>query len=103
MLDRSTFEQMQQRLADLIAQTPAQDLEANIKAMLASFFARIDLVTREEFDIQREVLKRTREKLEQLEAKLAQLEAAQSSTAQVGGAPTAPAGAAGAGASPEQG
>ena len=42
--------------------------------MLSAFFARLDLVTREEFDIQRQVLLRTREKLEKLEAQLAELE-----------------------------
>jgi hypothetical protein len=57
-----------------MAQSPARDLEANLKAMAAGFFSRLDLVTREEFDVQREVLLRTREKLEQLEARLAQIE-----------------------------
>jgi BMFP domain-containing protein YqiC len=45
-----------------------------MRAMLASSFARLDLVTRHEFDIQTEVLARTREKLTELEAKLAALE-----------------------------
>ena len=49
-------------------------MEKNLKAMLSAFFARLDLVTREEFDIQRQVLLRTREKLERLEAKLAEIE-----------------------------
>jgi BMFP domain-containing protein YqiC len=49
-------------------------VEKNQKAMLSAFFARLDLVTREEFDIQRQVLLRTREKLERLEAKLAEIE-----------------------------
>jgi BMFP domain-containing protein YqiC len=49
-------------------------VEKNLKAMLSAFFARLDLVTREEFDIQRQVLLRTREKLEKLEAQLAELE-----------------------------
>jgi BMFP domain-containing protein YqiC len=62
------------RIKDLIANSPARDIEKNVRAMLASTFARLDLVTREEFDVQTAVLARTREKLVQLEAKLAELE-----------------------------
>jgi BMFP domain-containing protein YqiC len=58
----------------LFAQSPAADLEKNLRALLASFFARLDLVTREEFDVQRQVLLRTREKLERLESQVAALE-----------------------------
>lgn len=62
------------RLSSLLANTPVQDIEKNVKAVLTSAFARLDLVTREEFDVQREVLSRTRAKLEVLEARLAELE-----------------------------
>ena len=62
------------RLSSLLANTPVQDIEKNVKAVLTSAFARLDLVTREEFDVQREVLSRTRAKLEALEARLAELE-----------------------------
>jgi BMFP domain-containing protein YqiC len=75
MRNQDLLEQIQRRIAEVIAHSPARDLEANLKAMATSFFARLDLVTREEFDVQRAVLLRTREKLEQLEARLAQLEA----------------------------
>jgi BMFP domain-containing protein YqiC len=68
------LEQLQGRVSEVLANSPAKDLDANLKAMLNAFFARLDLVTREEFDIQVEVLRRTREKLEQLESKLADLE-----------------------------
>ena len=51
-----------------------REIEKNVRAMLASTFARLDLVTREEFDVQTAVLARTREKLAELEAKLAELE-----------------------------
>jgi ubiquinone biosynthesis accessory factor UbiK len=67
------------RLRTLFAQSPAADLEKNMRALLASFFARLDLVTREEFDVQRQVLLRTREKLERLEARVAELEQAAAS------------------------
>jgi ubiquinone biosynthesis accessory factor UbiK len=51
-----------------------QDLERNFKALLHTGLERMDLVTREEFDVQRSVLERTRTKLEQMEARLAELE-----------------------------
>lgn len=55
---------------------PGQDLaREQIQSLLQTTFARMDLVTREEFDAQRAVLARTRDKLEQLEQQLAQLEA----------------------------
>lgn len=51
-----------------------QDIEKNIRALMQSTFAKMDLVTREEFDVQAAVLARTREKLEQLEKQVAELE-----------------------------
>ena len=62
------------RMRDVFAQSPAADLEKNVRALISSFLARLDLVTREEFDIQRQVLLRTREKLAQLEAHVSELE-----------------------------
>jgi BMFP domain-containing protein YqiC len=53
------------------------DLEANFKAILQAGIAKLDLVSRQEFDVQAGVLRRTREKLEALEARVAALEAAQ--------------------------
>jgi hypothetical protein len=76
MIDAELLERLQRRVSEVLAQSPAKDVEANLKAALNGFFARMDLVTREEFDVQVEVLRRTREKLEQLEAKLAAYEAA---------------------------
>jgi BMFP domain-containing protein YqiC len=73
MRNQDLFEQIQRRIAEVLAQSPARDVEANLKAMMAGLFSRLDLVTREEFDVQREVLLRTREKLDQLEARLAQM------------------------------
>jgi BMFP domain-containing protein YqiC len=65
---------LNERLRTLFAHSPAADLEKNMRTLLAGFFARLDLVTREEFDVQRQVLLRTREKLERLEARVADLE-----------------------------
>ena len=73
-MNEKIFSEIDQRLREVFAQSPAADLEKNLRALLASFFARLDLVTREEFDVQRQVLLRTREKLTQLEAQIAELE-----------------------------
>ena len=62
------------RLSELAAAGPAKDLERNVRAMLAAAFARLDLVTREEYDVQVKVLERTREKLVAMEARVAELE-----------------------------
>ncbi|HET9699992.1 MAG TPA: accessory factor UbiK family protein [Burkholderiales bacterium] len=74
MLNQKAIDEITSRVNEVLASTPARDLEKNLRAMLAGAFARLDLVTREEFDVQREVLTRTREKLEALEAKIAELE-----------------------------
>lgn len=66
--------ELNERVRRVLAQSPAADLETNLRAMLTSLFARLDLVTREEFDVQRQVLLRTREKLGALEARVSELE-----------------------------
>jgi BMFP domain-containing protein YqiC len=68
------LEELNKRIGELFAASPAKDIEKNLRALLSSAFARLDLVTREEFDVQQEVLVRTREKLQQLEAKVAEME-----------------------------
>jgi len=71
-MDRQTILQdVQQRLAELIRSTPAADLERNVKAFMGQTFQRMDLVTREEFDIQVELVDRMRRRVEALEARLA--------------------------------
>jgi len=69
------LEDLQQRIAALLSASPAADLQKNLKALLMQQFARLELVTQEEFELQRQVLARTREKLEALELRVAQLEA----------------------------
>ena len=76
MLDPKALEELSARLSAVIAASPAADIEKNARALLASFFSRLDLVTREDFDVQGEVLRRTREKLKALEERVARLEAA---------------------------
>ncbi|MCF8200108.1 MAG: accessory factor UbiK family protein [Sulfuritalea sp.] len=75
MLNPKMLDEMSARVSSLLAATPAGDVEKNMRAVLTGLFAKLDLVTREEFDVQREVLSRTREKLVALEARLAELEA----------------------------
>lgn len=74
MLNPKMLDEMSARVSSLLAATPAGDIEKNLRATLAGLFAKLDLVTREEFDVQREVLTRTRAKLEALEARVAELE-----------------------------
>lgn len=74
MQNQRLFEEINERVRAVLAQSPAADIEKNMRAMLASLFSRLDLVTREEFDVQREVLARTRQKLAELEARVAELE-----------------------------
>jgi BMFP domain-containing protein YqiC len=75
-MDRQAFfDDLQQRLLGLLRSGPAADLERNLKALLGQTFQRLELVTREEFDLQRELLARTRAKLDALEAQVHALEA----------------------------
>ena len=67
-------EEFSARLSALIAASPAADIEKNARAMLSGLFSKLDLVSREEFDIQAQVLLRTREKMKALEERVTQLE-----------------------------
>jgi BMFP domain-containing protein YqiC len=80
MLDAKVFEEFSARLGAIIAASPVADIEKNARALLSSFFAKLDLVSREEFDIQAQVLLRTREKLTALEERLARLESRHGNT-----------------------
>ncbi|ABC38598.1 Protein of unknown function (DUF526) family [Burkholderia thailandensis E264] len=68
------FNGLQARIGDLLKNSPAKDVERNVKAMLTQGFSKLDLVTREEFDTQTQVLARTRARLEELEKRVAELE-----------------------------
>ena len=78
MLDSKTLEDIGAKMSALLANSPAKDIEKNAKAVMSGLFAKLDLVTREEFDIQTQVLARTREKLKTLEARVDALEKARS-------------------------
>ncbi|OGA20441.1 MAG: phosphoheptose isomerase [Betaproteobacteria bacterium RIFCSPLOWO2_02_FULL_67_19] len=75
MIDRRQFEELGSRLNEMLRSTPAQDVEKNVRALLAAFFERFDLVAREDFEVQRKLLERARAKLAALEARVAELEA----------------------------
>ena len=68
------LDELNKKVSELLAASPAKDIEKNLRALLSSAFSRLDLVTREEFDVQQEVLGRTRDKLEQMEARVAEME-----------------------------
>ncbi|MBK7565365.1 MAG: accessory factor UbiK family protein [Propionivibrio sp.] len=74
MLDPKMFEEISTRLGAIVAASPVADIEKNARALLTGFFEKLDLVSREEFDIQSQVLRRTREKLKALEERVAKLE-----------------------------
>lgn len=74
MIDRQKIQEISDKIREIIKNSPIEDMENNINALLRSMFTKLDLINREEFDIQSEVLKKTRLKLEALEAKLKALE-----------------------------
>ncbi len=68
------FEDFQAKIHQAIENSPAKDIEKNVKALISQGFAKLDLVTREEFDVQASILAKTRTKLEALEARVSELE-----------------------------
>ncbi|MFZ6673003.1 accessory factor UbiK family protein [Undibacterium sp. Xuan67W] len=70
------FNEIQSKINQVLENSPAKDIEKNVKAMMSQGFSKLDLVTREEFDIQAQVLAKTRAKLDALEARIAELETA---------------------------
>ena len=75
-MNQKLLDEINDKLRTVMAQSPAADIERNLRAMLGATLARLDLVSREEFDVQREVLVRTRARLAELERQVAALEAA---------------------------
>jgi len=75
MLNTNIFNELSDKLHEAVQNSPAKDIEKNMRALLAQGFTKLDLVTREEFDIQAQVLSRAREQLNALEARVAELEA----------------------------
>jgi BMFP domain-containing protein YqiC len=74
MIRQKIFDDISNKVNEVLSQSPAKDIEKNMRAMLQAGFSKLDLVTREEFEVQQEVLTRTREKLRQMELRIGELE-----------------------------
>jgi hypothetical protein len=75
-MNKANFlDELQGKVHEILANSPVKDVEKNVKALLQQGFTKLELVTREEFDVQQQVLAKTRIKLEALEARVAELEA----------------------------
>lgn len=98
MNNSNFFSDLQGKINQALESGPAKDIERNVKAAMTSGFAKLDLVTREEFEIQSQVLAKTRAKLEALELRVIELEARLAGGSPVhataGGSTTPPPGAA---------
>ena len=70
MIDKRKIQEISDKISKIIEDSPISDIEENINALLQSIFTKLDLISREEFDVQTQVLKRTRLKLEDLEKKI---------------------------------
>jgi len=75
MPQTSPLEDLSARIREFLAASPAKDVEKNVRALLTAAFAKLDLATREEFEVQTQALSRTREKLAELERRVVELEA----------------------------
>ena len=82
MLDAQKLNEISNKIKEVVSSSPLGDVEKNLNALLKGMFTKMELVTREEFEVQAEVLRNTRQKLELLEARLAELESAGPETQQ---------------------
>ena len=74
MIDPKVFEELAEKIGAFIASPPSADIQKNFRAHLSSFFDKLDLVSREEYDIQTRLLQRTIQKLDALEERVSLLE-----------------------------
>ena len=74
VIDPKMFEELRSRIDEAFRNSPAQDNEKNLRALLSSWFERLDLVLREDFEVQKKLLERALARLAELEARVAQLE-----------------------------
>lgn len=75
MIEKRLFDEFSDRIHEALRDSPAQDIEKNLRALLAAWFDRLDLVLREDFEVQKKLLERAQAKLAELEARIAELEA----------------------------
>jgi BMFP domain-containing protein YqiC len=74
MAQSNLFEDLSARINEALRHSPAPDIEKNLRALLASWFDRLDLVMREEFDVQKRLLEAAQARVAALEARIAELE-----------------------------
>ena len=74
MLNQNLIDDISAKISQTLQGGPLKDVENNVRALLSGLLQKLDLVTREEFDVQQQVLLRTREQLTALEARVAELE-----------------------------
>lgn len=74
MIDKRLLDELGERLGEAARNSPAADLEKNLRALLGTFLERFDVVLREDFEVQKRLLERAQAKLAELEGRLAQLE-----------------------------
>jgi BMFP domain-containing protein YqiC len=74
MLDKRLAEELTERIGETLRNSPAQDIERNLRALLAAWLGRLDLVPREDFEVQKKLLERAQAKLADLERRIAELE-----------------------------
>ena len=77
MINTKIIDEIASKISQMLANSPAADIEKNLNALLRGMFTKLELVTREEFDVQTQVLQHARMQLDALEKKLAELEARQ--------------------------
>jgi BMFP domain-containing protein YqiC len=74
MIDKTLFEELNERIGEALRDSPAQDIERNLRALLAAWLDRLDVVLREDFEVQKKLLERAQAKLAELERRIAELE-----------------------------
>ena len=74
MVNKDKVQEISNKIRELISNSPIEDIENNLNALLKGIFTKLDLIDREEFDVQTVMLKKTRLKLDALEARLKELE-----------------------------
>jgi BMFP domain-containing protein YqiC len=74
MIDRTLFKELNERIGEALRNSPAQDIERNLRALLVAWLDRLDLVLREDFEVQKKLLERAQAKLADLERRIAELE-----------------------------
>jgi len=74
MNERHPFDDLSERIREALRSSPAQDIEKNLRVLLAGWFDRMDLVLREDFEVQKKLLERAQARLAELEARVSELE-----------------------------